>query len=259
MQLFIFSAVSHQTLSCGVDKPKWFACVLMRLGPSRFRQSRWIKLCKSARERSSPPPPCPPSAALWLTFHESNPHNLQHNGCHCTIALALFHAEQSRGGETPCVRWVLVSLLAQWAPMTAAHLQIGLSFKNSLIVLTFYGHTVHIFTICCEMLWVIIIFFFHNFFIFSQIRIKCTIQGSWVLNQLKNQQKNTRELPFAKTNSTLLILGSIGSAKWNLFLVSVAAFQWQRCHYDLLVIPLNGVKHIHLNSLKILRTFLREF
>lgn len=122
MQLFIFSAVSHQTLSCGVDKPKWFACVLTWLGPSLFLSlgpSRWIKLCKSAHNGA-----CllfSPSAALWLTFHGSNPLNLQHNGCHCTIALALFHTQQPHSGETPCVQWVLASLQAQWTPMTATH------------------------------------------------------------------------------------------------------------------------------------------
>lgn len=129
---FHFSAVSHQTLSCGVDKPKWFACVLTWRRPSLFQSSgpsRWIKLCKSVQNGAwllfffffNPP------ATLWLTFHESNPLNLQHNGCHCTIALAIFHTEQPQSGETPCVQWVLAGLLARWERRRLSH-TCGFSF-----------------------------------------------------------------------------------------------------------------------------------
>lgn len=149
MQLFIFSAVFHQTLSCGVDKPKWFSYVLTWLGPSLFLSlgpSHWIKLCKSVWNGA-----CLvffPSAALWLTFYGSNPLNLQHNGCHCTIALAPFHTQQLRSGETPCVQWVLVSLQAERALMTHTF---RFSFLfNTTLLSSHCMNTLHVFTIWCE-------------------------------------------------------------------------------------------------------------
>lgn len=110
-----------------------------------------------------------PPATLWLTFHGSNPLNLQHNGCHCTIALALFHTEQPQSGETPCVQWVLAGLLARWERRRLSH-TCGFSFFLILFILiTFYEHTVHIFVICCEQRWQC--FFWHS-------------TMKWVFNQL---------------------------------------------------------------------------